>query len=110
MDVSSFNALDGVAMHDLSTQPVSDTQASPEAAALLPLQPDATWTQPKLFSTDELHDTLPSNPPAAAETFAEPAPRINRPERFQGEFRAESLDQRLEDDHHAQVIWAFVES
>jgi len=38
-----------------------------------------------------------------------PAPRFNMPERFQGEFRAESLDQRLDADHDARLVWKLVE-
>ena len=37
-----------------------------------------------------------------------PAPRLNKPERLQGEMRCESLDQRLDADHTARVIWQLV--
>jgi transposase len=63
--------------------------------------------QPVLFSETELAaaagDAAPPNLPR-------PAPRYNRPERFQGEMRSESLDQRLDADHFARVIWKFVEA
>jgi transposase len=38
-----------------------------------------------------------------------PAPRINKPERCQVEMRCESLDQRLDADHTARVIWQLVQ-
>jgi transposase len=53
--------------------------------------------------TDATPDQSASARPRAA------APRFNRPERLQAEFRAESLDQRLDRDHTARVIWAIVE-
>jgi transposase len=37
------------------------------------------------------------------------AARVNRPERLQGEMRCESLDQRLDADHTARVVWKLVE-
>ena len=37
------------------------------------------------------------------------APRINKPERFQGEMHCESLDQRLDPDHLARLVWQLVE-
>jgi transposase len=37
-----------------------------------------------------------------------PAPRLNKPERLQGEMRCESLDQRLDADHPARLIWQLV--
>lgn len=42
---------------------------------------------------------------------AEPrkAVRLNKPERLQGEMRFESLDQRLELDHLARIVWQVVE-
>jgi hypothetical protein len=36
-------------------------------------------------------------------------PRLNRPERLQGEMRCESLDQRLDADHPARLVWKLVE-
>lgn len=47
--------------------------------------------------------------PAVAAKPGSATPRFNRPERLQAEFRAESLDQRLDRDHPARVIWAIVE-
>jgi transposase len=37
------------------------------------------------------------------------APRFNRPERHQGEMHCESLDQRLDADHTARLVWQLVE-
>src|SRR5258708_39369178 len=37
------------------------------------------------------------------------APRFNRPERHQGEMHCESLDQRLDADHTARLVWRLVE-
>jgi transposase len=48
-------------------------------------------------------------PAAAAGKPRSAPPRVNRPERLQGELRAESLDQRLDRDHPARVVWAIVE-
>lgn len=45
--------------------------------------------------------------PQSAE--AERKARINKPERFQGEMHMESLDQRLDTDHEARVVWSVVE-
>jgi transposase len=40
---------------------------------------------------------------------APPTPRYRRPERVQAEMRCESLDQRLDADHPARVVWKLVE-
>jgi transposase len=61
--------------------------------------------QPVLFSPAET--MAASETPAMAST--PPAPRFHRPERLQGEMRCESLDQRLDADHPARVIWKLVE-
>jgi transposase len=37
------------------------------------------------------------------------APRVNKPERAQAEMRCESLDQRLDADHTARVVWQLVQ-
>jgi transposase len=37
------------------------------------------------------------------------APRVNKPERCQIEMRCESLDQRLDADHDARLVWKLVE-
>jgi transposase len=81
----------------------------------------ADHSQPALFPQDEL-ESAPANATAPADggAVAEPAtgadsakayrkPRINRPERFQCEMYAESLDQRLDSDHEARVVWSVVE-
>jgi transposase len=92
-------------------QPVPATQPTVEAMPPEPAHACASQ-QPTLFAAAELQAALPpsSEPPASADDgFAKPAPRINRPERCQGEFRAESLDERLDADHLARLVWAFVE-
>jgi transposase len=67
--------------------------------------------QPTLFAAAELDAAMP--PPRSATSAegqsAKPAARINRPERLQGEFRAESLDERLDADHPVRLVWRFVE-
>jgi transposase len=69
--------------------------------------------------TDKTHAGLfPESEPEALATPAgasmprssvPPAPRINKPERCQVEMRCESLDQRLDADHTARVIWQLVQ-
>ena len=92
-------------------QPVPATQPTVEATPVPESAPACTTEQPTLFSAAELQAALPpSAPPASAgDRFAKPAPRINRPERFQGEYRSESLDERLDADHPARLVWTFVE-
>ncbi len=62
-------------------------------------------SQPMLFSTP---DTTPTPVPVTRER-PRPTPRLNKPERLQGEMRCESLDQRLDPDHTARVIWQLVQ-
>ena len=38
------------------------------------------------------------------------SPRLRKPERFQGEMIAESLDQRIDADHPVRLVWDFVQS
>lgn len=61
--------------------------------------------QPALFAPADATtaDQSPSQP------TSRPTPRFNRPERLQGEMRCESLDQRLDPDHPARVIWHLVD-
>lgn len=69
--------------------------------------------QPVLFSDVELQGAAPESPrdaSAATMDAGKPSPRINKPERTQGEWRAESLDQRLDADHPARLVWQYVES
>ena len=61
--------------------------------------------QPVLFSPAE---ATPASEISIAPVIP-PAPRYNRPERAQGEMRCESLDQRLDADHPARVIWKLVQ-
>jgi transposase len=66
-------------------------------------------SQPMLFAKSEI-DTL--TPPTASATPREcpiHTPRFTKPERAQGEMRCESLDQRLDADHPARVVWQLVQ-
>jgi transposase len=63
--------------------------------------------QPALFEPSESETAADRSPPPGT---TRPAPRFNRPERLQGEMRSESLDQRLDADHPARVIWNLVEA
>jgi transposase len=87
-------------MFDANSQPAPATQPTTEAVS-----------EPTLFSAAELLAAAPPPSQTAAsaeEASAKPAPRINRPERFQGEYRTESLDQRLDADHPVRLVWSFV--
>jgi transposase len=66
-------------------------------------------SQPSLFANSEI-DTPPS-PPASAPTRerSTATPRVNKPKRSQVEMRFESLDQRLDVDHTARVVWQVVQ-
>jgi transposase len=59
--------------------------------------------QPMLFAKSEIE--TPATPRPATKS----SPRLNKPERFQGEMRSESLDQRLDADHTARLIWQLVQ-
>jgi transposase len=68
--------------------------------------------QPRLYDDAEAPAERPVDPAASGpghEPARRPAPRLNRPERLQGEMRCESLDQRLEPDHPVRLLWRFVE-
>jgi hypothetical protein len=55
-------------------------------------------SQPMMFAKVEI-DTLTTPAPAATPSQAPAAtPRLNKPERLQGEMRCEFLDQRLDAD------------
>ncbi len=85
----------------------------PVESLLLPEPASACASQPTmLFSPAELQAAAPPRcgPSAAEDGAAGPAPRINKPERFQGEYRTESLDDRLDADHPARLVWSYVES
>lgn len=64
--------------------------------------------QSSLFPQTELESpaVTPETPPARDKAGAA---RVNRPERLQGEMRCESLDQRLDADHPARLVWKLVE-
>src|SRR6266478_16620 len=66
-------------------------------------------SQATLFTKSEI-DTL-TTPAASAPPREDSAaaPRVNKPERLQGEMRCESLDQRLDADHTARLIWQLVQ-
>jgi transposase len=85
------------------SQPIaaSDRQPSPTGVP--------TVLQPLLFADMPATPAAPS-PAATANQGPRPAPRLNRPERFQGEFRAESLEERLDADHIVRLVWSFVET
>lgn len=63
--------------------------------------------QPVLFPGAEL-----ALPAATAEAVADGSvrtPRLNKPERLKGEMRFESLEERLDSDHSARLVWRLVE-
>src|SRR5882757_10602347 len=62
-------------------------------------------SQPVLFAESDIGTPVTSMPPERSPA----TPRLNKPERLQGEMRCESLDQRLDADHPARVIWKLVE-
>lgn len=64
-------------------------------------------TQPALFSAAELE--MAATAPSVAAGAQKPAPRINKPERYQMRMNLESLDQRLDSDHPARIVWKLVE-
>jgi transposase len=70
----------------------------------------AAVLQPLLFAEADLPASSITPSPLPVNNEPRPAPRINRPERLQGEFRAESLDQRLDADHLVRLVWTFVET
>lgn len=65
-----------------------------------------------LFSISEIETpTTASAASASAPPRERPSarPRLNKPERLQGEMRCESLDQRLDADHTARIVWRLVQ-
>jgi transposase len=60
--------------------------------------------QPLMFPIADLESPTP-----AKARHAPSAPRLNKPERLQGEMRCESLDQRLDAEHPARLIWQLVQ-
>lgn len=62
--------------------------------------------QPALFPVAEL-EALPTAAKAAERQT--PTPRLNKPERFQARMICESLDQRLDADHPARLVWKLVQ-
>ena len=64
-------------------------------------------SRPMLFAKSEVDALTP--PTASATPRPAATPRLNKPERLQGEMRCESLDQRLDADHTARLIWQLVQ-
>jgi len=65
--------------------------------------------QPALFPAAELESAPTAAKSAEAARRLPAAPRINKPERFQGRMICESLDQRLDVDHPARLVWKLVQ-
>lgn len=66
-------------------------------------------SQPALFPAAELDALAPEAAVVTPQPTCRPAPRVNKPERCQAEMRCESLDQRLDDEHTARLIWQLVQ-
>jgi transposase len=64
-------------------------------------------SQAMLFPNSELDSLGVANAPAIPRPDS--SPRLNKPERLQGFMRCESLDQRLDADHDARLVWQFVQ-
>jgi transposase len=65
--------------------------------------------QTMLFSKTEIETLTTTATPANPRERPSAAPRLNKPERLQAEMRCESLDQRLDADHTARVVWQLVQ-
>jgi transposase len=65
--------------------------------------------QPLLFAQSEIDTRTTPIASATPRDASTATPRLNRPERSQVEMHCESLDQRLDADHHARVIWQLVQ-
>lgn len=65
-------------------------------------------SQAMLFPKSELDSLAASAPSVVPGERPISNPRLNKPERLQGLMRCESLDQRLDADHDARVVWQFV--
>jgi transposase len=66
-------------------------------------------SQALLFAEAEIDALATPVVPSTARPGANAAPRLNKPERLQAEMRCESLDQRLDADHPARVVWRLVQ-
>ena len=62
-----------------------------------------------LFTKAEIDTLAAAATSATAPQRAAATPRLNKPERLQGEMRCEALDQRLDADHTARVVWRLVQ-
>ena len=65
--------------------------------------------EPLLFTSAEIDAAATPSAAATPPKASAATPRVNKPERLQGEMRCESLDQRLDADHTARVIWRLVQ-
>jgi transposase len=65
--------------------------------------------QAMLFPKAELEILTASASPALPRERPSASPRLNKPERLQAEMRCESLDQRLDADHTARIVWHLVQ-
>jgi transposase len=70
-------------------------------------------SQPVLFCDTEF-ESLPAAPEVGPQAVAAnervpAAARVNKPQRFQQQIHCESLDQRLDADHTARLVWHLVE-
>ena len=66
-------------------------------------------SQAMLFPKAEIETLTTTVPPAMPRERPCASPRLNKPERLQAEMRCESLDQRLDADHIARVVWQLVQ-
>ena len=66
-------------------------------------------SQPLLFEKSEVEAPAASKTSATVRERPPAAPRVNKPERLQIEMRCESLDQRLDAEHSARVVWQVVQ-
>lgn len=66
-------------------------------------------SQPLLFTPSETDSLTMPTAAATSPDRLRPAPRLNKPERSQVEMHCESLDQRLDADHTARVVWQLVQ-
>jgi transposase len=67
-----------------------------------------TPSQPVLFPPSDV-ESLSAPAASGPSQRAGSAPRVNKPQRLQQQMHCESLDQRLDADHQARVVWQLVE-
>jgi transposase len=66
-------------------------------------------SHPLLFANSEIDTPLPPPASTTARERSTATPRVNKPKRSQVQMRFESLDQRLDADHTARVVWQVVQ-